>query len=220
MEALMIGVSGMRGTVGGTLTPDVVGQMAAAFAVWLKEALKVDRPLRVVFGRDSRPSGPWVRDAAFASLIASGVEVIDLDIVTTPGVAMMTKHLEADAGVVATASHNPIQWNGLKFLTRNAVAPPKVDADRIKSLYEENPSDFVRVEKLVAPRRDTSTHALHVKRVLDYVDVNLISSKRFKLVLDSVNGAGCVAGATLLSKLGCQLIHLNNTPNGLFPHEP
>ena len=126
MEALMIGVSGLRGTVGGTLTPEVVQRMVAAFAAWLKANEKPANGthFRVVFGRDSRPSGFWVRDAAAAALGASGVEVLDLEIVTTPGVAMMVKHLGADAGIVATASHNPIQWNGLKFLSRDAIAPP------------------------------------------------------------------------------------------------
>src|SRR6478672_8849217 len=111
MEALMIGVSGMRGTIGGTLTPEVVSRMASALARWLNETQSPanGKHFRVVFGRDSRPSGPWVRDAAAASLGASGVEVIDLDVVTTPGVAMMVKHVGADAGMIATASHNPIQ---------------------------------------------------------------------------------------------------------------
>ena len=222
MEALMIGVSGMRGTVGGTLTPPVISRMAAAFAVYLRQnvAPANGTHLRVVFGRDSRPSGAWVRDAAASALTASGVEVIDLDIVTTPGVAMMVKHLNADAGVIATASHNPIQWNGLKFLNAQATALPPEQAERIKALYDAGATDWVRVEKLAQPRRNTETHALHVKRVLEYVDVLGISSKRFKVVLDSVNGAGCVTGATLLSKLGCQLIHLNATPDGQFPHEP
>jgi phosphomannomutase len=240
MEALMIGVSGMRGTVGGTLTPPVVSGMAAAFAVWLKETTKAadvsvstepsgtaagssaagEKFLKIVIGRDSRPSGPWVRDAAVAALTASGIEVIDLDIVTTPGVAMMVRHLNADAGVVATASHNPIEWNGLKFLTRDCVAPPPRDAERIKQLYLDGASGFVRVEHLRPPKKNTETHALHVKRVLDRVDMLGISSKRFKVVLDSVNGAGCVATATLLNKLGCQLVHINAIPNGQFPHEP
>src|SRR3954469_21348577 len=107
MEALMIGVSGMRGTIGGTLTPIVVNQMASAFAVFLNETAKPANGthFRVVFGRDSRPSGSWVRDAAAAALTASGIELIDLDVVTTPGVAMMVKHTQADAGIVATASH-------------------------------------------------------------------------------------------------------------------
>jgi phosphomannomutase len=221
MEALMIGVSGMRGTIGGTLTPAVVGRMAAAFAAFLKESRPAsERPLRVVLGRDSRPSGSWVRDAAAASLVASGIELIDLDIVTTPGVAMMVKYLGADAGVVATASHNPIEWNGLKFLNAASIAPPPADAARIKQFYDEAKTAYARVEQLVPPTRNSETHALHVKRVLNFVDTLGISTRRFKVVLDSVNGAGCVATATMLSKLGCQIIHLNSTPDGQFPHPP
>jgi phosphomannomutase len=226
MEALMIGVSGTRGTIGGTLTPTVVSAMSGAFAMWLNQTRppgSESRPLKVVFGRDSRPSGFWVRDAAAAALIASGVELVDLDIVTTPGVAMMVNHLHADAGVVATASHNPIEWNGLKFLTRDSVAPPPPEAARIKQLYQQvlaSGGNYVRVQQLVPPQKNTETHALHNRRVLERVDVLGISSKRFKVVLDSVNGAGCVATGMMLHKLGCQLIHLHGTPNGQFPHEP
>ena len=222
MDALMIGVSGMRGTIGGTLTPATVGRMAGAFAAWLAETSTPQngRAHRIVFGRDSRPSGYWVADIAIGTLAAAGIEVIDLDIVTTPGVAMMLKHLNADAALIATASHNPIEWNGLKFLNRDAVAPPPADAAAIKAIYNEGRSIHARVEKLIPPQRNSETHALHVKRVLDHVDVLGISSKRFKVVLDSVNGAGCVATATLLNKLGCQLVHLNAVPNGKFAHEP
>jgi phosphomannomutase len=222
MEALMIGVSGTRGTIGGTLTPAVVTQMASAFAAWLKDTQQPadGNSFKVVFGRDTRPSGAWVRDAAVASLTASGIEVIDLDVVTTPGVAMMVKHLRADAGLIATASHNPIEWNGLKFLNNQSVALPPEHAEQIKKRFEEKIASYVRVEQLIQSRKHTETHALHVRRVTDYIDVLGISSKRFKVVLDSVNGAGCVVTSTLLSKLGAQIIHLNNTPNGQFAHEP
>src|SRR4051812_8569926 len=246
MEALMIGVSGMRGTIGGTLTPAVVSRMAAAFAAFLHESSKPvnGTHFRVVIGRDGRPSGYWVRDAASAALLASGVEVVDLDVVTTPGVAMMVKHTAADAGVVITASHNPIEWNGMKFLSRDQLALPPEHAKQVKALYEQERSAYVPVQQLVPPgrhgdpvslpraasrpgienmappTRNSETNALHVKRTLDYVDVLGISNKRYKVVLDSVNGAGCVEGATLLSKLGCELIHLNGTPNGQFAHEP
>src|SRR5271170_5483467 len=177
---LMIGISGMRGTIGGSLTPAVVSRMSAAFAAFLKSRrTSPTGTLKVVFGRDSRPSGTWVRDASISALVASGLEVVDLDIVTTPGVAMMVKHLNADAGVIATASHNPIEWNGLKFLNREAVAPPAADAQIIGDFYNNDRSDYVAVEHLIPPRHDTQTHALHVKRVLDYVDVLGISSKRY-----------------------------------------
>jgi phosphomannomutase len=217
---LMIGISGMRGTIGGSLTPMVVSRMAAAFARFLKGRNTSGDRLKVVFGRDSRPSGAWVRDAAISALVASGLEVIDLDVVSTPGVAMMVRHLSADAGVIATASHNPIEWNGLKLLNRDAVAPPPADAMAIAELYHKDQADFACVEDLIPARRDTQTHSLHVKRVLEYVDVLGIASKRFKVVLDSVNGAGCVSSATMLGKLGCELIHINGTPDGRFAHEP
>ena len=221
MEALMIGVSGMRGTVGGTLTPETIVRMTAAFAAWLKESSpKSDQPLRVVFGRDSRPSGYFVRDAVLATLHASGIGTIDLDVVSTPGVAMMVRHLGADAGIVATASHNPIQWNGIKFLTRDSVAPPPPAVTRIRELYDRQATAYARVDALVAPTKNGETHAYHTRRVLETVDVLGISTRRFKVVLDSVNGAGCVPTAILLSKLGCQVVHLNGEPTGQFAHEP
>jgi phosphomannomutase len=100
------------------------------------------------------------------------------------------------------------------------VAPPPEHANQVIALFHAHAAEYVRVEQLQPPKRNTETHALHVKRVLDHVDVLGISTKRYKVVLDSVNGAGCVATATLLSKLGCQLVHIHNTPNGQFPHEP
>src|SRR5262245_26405548 len=145
IEALMIGVSGMRGVVGRTLTPPIVLQMTSAFSAWLIEhrgktgnAFTSARPLKVVFGRDSRQSGQWVRDCVVAALAASGIEVIDLDIVTSPGVAMMVQHLQADAGMIATASHNPIEWNGLKFLNHQGIAPPREAITEIHTLFDSH----------------------------------------------------------------------------------
>ena len=222
MDALMISISGMRGTIGGTLTPVVVANYAAAFAAYLKANEKPanGNHFRVVMGRDSRPSGPFVRDAASAALTASGFEVIDLDVVSTPGVAMMIKYAGADAGIAITASHNPVQWNGMKFLTRNCVSPPPAIAHQVIDLYHKGITSFVRVQQIQRPSRNTDTHAVHVKRTLDYVDINGISNKRFKVVLDSVNGAGCTSAHMLLSKLGCQIVHLNGEPTGQFAHEP
>ncbi len=218
-DALMIGVSGMRGTIGGSLTPRVVQRMSGAFAAWLKQRCGDRRPV-VVFGRDSRPSGMWVRDTVLGTLTAAGIEVIDLAVVTTPAVAIMVQHLKADAGVVATASHNPIEWNGLKFLTDRSVAPPPEDVAAIREFYDDEVLPTVSVEQLASPQHDPTAHAVHIKKVLDRVDVLGISTQAFKVVVDSVNGAGCVSCATLLSKLGVRLVHMHNTPNGQFPHEP
>src|SRR5690606_25726942 len=100
------------------------------------------------------------------------------------------------------------------------VAPPPDAVADIRRRYDASEQRLVRVERLVAPTQNTQTHAYHVKRVLDRVDVLGVSAKAYKVVVDSVNGAGCVTSATMLSKLGCRLVHLNATPDGQFPHEP
>lgn len=225
LDALMIGVSGMRGTVGGpggTLTPEVVVRMASALAVHLRRAgpPKDGACYRVVFGRDGRVSGTFVRDAAVSALVAHGVAVVDLDIVTTPTVALMVRELGADAGVVATASHNPAPWNGLKFLRHDGIAPPPADAEAIRALFEARATAHVTVDQIMPVTRDGGAHARHVGKVLELVDVLGISSRRYKVVLDSVCGAGCVPTSMLLHRLGCQLVHVNGSPTGKFPHDP
>ena len=222
MDALMLGISGLRGTIGGTLAPAVVLRWASAFAAYLKQHEKPANGTHfvVVFGRDSRPSGSFVRDAAVSALTASGIEVIDLGVVTTPGVAIMVGKLNADAGMVATASHNPIVWNGIKFLDRRSVAPPPDVVLKVIDLFHASVASYCKVGALHEPISNGETNNLHVNRVLGHVDVLGISTKRFKVVLDSVNGAGCVSGATLLSKLGCTVVHLNGQPTGQFAHEP
>ncbi|HEY0007600.1 MAG TPA: hypothetical protein VGB55_02655, partial [Tepidisphaeraceae bacterium] len=179
-DALMIGVSGLRGIVGGSLSPAVALRMASAFAAWLKETQTPANSthFRVVVGRDGRPSGPFVRDAVLSGLMASGIETIDLDIVTTPGVAMMVKHTSADAGLVITASHNPIQWNGIKLLNRDSVAPPPADVAEIRRRYDAQATAYEPVTQLHQPTKNSQTHALHTKKILEYVDVLGISSKR------------------------------------------
>jgi phosphomannomutase len=222
MDALMLGISGLRGTIGGTLPPAVVLRWASAFAAYLKqnEQPANGKHFVVVFGRDSRPSGSFVRDAAIAALAASGIQVVDLGVVTTPGVAIMVGKLGADAGMVATASHNPIMWNGIKLLDRRSVAPPPDVVLKVIDLFHASVASYSKVDALVQPTNNDETNAYHVNRVLSHVDVLGISTKRFKVVLDSVNGAGCVSAATLLSKLGCTVIHLNGQPTGQFAHEP
>ncbi len=244
-ELPAIGVSGMRGTIGGTLTPAVVTRMASAFAADEgvgRAAGERHAPARRRRPRLARPSGFWVRDAAAAALLASGIEVIDLDVVTTPGVAMMVKHTAADAGVVITASHNLIEWNGMKFLGRAQTALP-ADAARVKQLYDENRTAYVPVQQLVPPSRYADPVSpppcrRHARRgELHAADAQQRDARctkpRARLRrraghlqqaiqgrADSVNAPGACPGATLLSKLGCQIIQINGTPNGLFPHEP
>ena len=214
MGRLIVSVSGVRGEIGLSLTPDVAAGFGSALATMLGAGSTV------AVGRDSRPSGPTVRNAVVSGLEDCGVNVIELGVVTTPGVALMTARLGADGGVVITASHNPIQWNGIKFLMPDGVGFSAARAGQLKAVWESGEFAYVAPDRCGTESANTQTHDAHVEVVTAVVDVGAIAARRFKVVLDSVNGAGCVGTSQLLGALGCELIHMNERPTGLFPHPP
>ena len=201
------------------MTPEVAARFGAAFGSFVRDRLGVERPTFCV-GRDSRPSGEMIAAAAGSGLMSVGCNLIDLGIVTTPSVAVMIGHHDADGGMVVTASHNPIMWNGLKSLNADGVAPPSADAAEIIRRFQESDLAYVPVDQLGARRSDASTDRLHVDRVLAALDPEPIRAAGFTVVLDSVNGAGCVAGRMLLEELGCTVVHMNGEPTGHFAHTP
>jgi phosphomannomutase len=214
MSRLMVSVSGVRGEIALTLTPEVAVRFGQAFATMLGVG-KI-----VAIGRDSRPTGPMVRNAVVSGLLSCGVNVVELGVVTTPGVALMTRKLQADGGVVITASHNPIQWNGIKFLRGDGIGLSAEQAAQLKAIWEAGQFQLAQATTCGDESVNSLTHDTHIKAVTAIVDVKGIAARRFKVVLDSVNGAGCVPTATLLSKLGCTVVHLNDRPTGLFAHTP
>jgi len=211
--SLMISISGIRGIIGQTLTPQLAVDVGCAFAAHVQGG-------RVVLARDSRPSGPMIRAAVLSGLLSGGCEVVDLGIVSTPGAGLMIDELQADGGIVITASHNPLMWNGIKFLTRHGAAPPQNEAEDIIAMYRSRNFAPVRAESLRDVTGDESTHRRHVDKVLATVNVEQIARCRFHVVLDSVCGAGGAAGHRLLKALGCEVTHLNAEPTGRFPHAP
>jgi phosphomannomutase len=218
---LMLTVSGLRGWIGQSLTPAVATGYAAAFGQWLRATQPHGRATpHVVLGRDSRPSGPMLELAAAAGLLAVGCRVTTLGIATTPGIAIMTEHLHADGGLAVTASHNPIDWNGLKPLRHDGQAPPPDQAAAIIELFRAQRYPFVPVAGLQTLDHDATTHRVHLDRVLPHVDLERIRARRLKVVLDSVNGAGGPVTAMLLDQLGVETIALHPEPTGQFPHPP
>ncbi len=215
----MLSVSGARGIVGESMTPDVAARFAAAFAQYTLDQAHVDEPL-VCIGRDSRPSGEVLIRAARRGLESRGCRVVDLGIVATPTVGVMIDHRKAHGGIVITASHNPDQWNGLKALDSSGAAPSADDARRIIELFHASSAASVQPANLTAYERDESANEVHIERILSAVDVKAIQAGRLKVVLDSVNGAGCIAGRRLLEALGCTVVHLNGEPSGAFAHPP
>ena len=235
MDRLMVSVSGVRGTVGGTLTPLVARDFGFAFARMLGPGLpgrrrrprhgpypcQGDKPGgAVVLGRDTRPSGPMFRDAVSAGLLAGGVNVVDLGVVTTPGVALMTGRLRASGGVIITASHNPAEYNGIKFLQPTGTGLTAAGAGRLKSLWQGGDFDLPDEGEQGAQSSDATTHDAHVEAVCGVCDVAGVAGRHFKVVLDSINGAGCTVTPMLLARLGCEVVHINAEPNGQFAHAP
>lgn len=211
--SLMVGVSGIRGIVGQTMTPQLAVRAGCAMAAFCEGG-------RVVIGRDSRPSGPMARSGVVCGLLAGGCEVIDLGIVPTPTVGLMVRHTDAAGGIMLTASHNPAQWNGIKFISAEGASPPGSVAQRIIDRFEREAFHFADHTGVGSLRTDNTAVQRHVDAVLGIVDVDAIRKRGFRVMLDSVNGAGGPAGRMLLEQLGCDVVHINADPTGVFAHTP
>jgi phosphomannomutase len=214
MDRLMVTVSGVRGVVGSTITPAVGRDFGYAFGTMLGAGKSV------VIGRDSRKSGPDLQQAITEGLLDTGVNVTSLGIVSTPGVALMTSKLSADGGVIVTASHNPRQYNGIKFLQPTGTGLTAEDAMKLKGIWEAREFAMAPDGARGTESHDDTAPRKHLDDVLAICDTETIASKRFKVVLDSINGAGCIATGDLMEKLGCQLVHLNAEATGDFAHNP
>ncbi|KPK77037.1 MAG: hypothetical protein AMJ79_04590 [Phycisphaerae bacterium SM23_30] len=220
MSELIISISGVRGIIGDNLGPREGAEFGLAYGSFLGQLNQDQTPSKVCIGRDGRPSGQMLSAAMSSGLMAAGCETIDLGIVTTPGTALMTRFLSCRGGVVITASHNPVEYNGIKFLRHDGIAYPE---DQVKQIHQRYyAKDFVtqRAQGVAGAGRNSKAHAVHVDSVLQICDKTLIRSRRFRVVLDSINGAGCVVTAQLLAELGCDVIHLNGRPTGIFAHRP
>jgi phosphomannomutase len=216
-HGLIISVSGMRGIVGTDLTPELVTRHAAALGAWARAA---GNPT-VVLGRDARTSGAMFAMAAKAGLISAGVDVIDLGIVPTPTVQLAVEYHHAGAGLILTASHNPIEWNALKLVGPDGIFLDAEDGAAVRDMAERGPErvDWSGIGRV---REDTEAVSRHIDQVmaLPQIDVELIRSKRFRVALDCVRGAGGTIMPALLERLGCHMSAINLETDGRFPRPP
>lgn len=217
---LIITVSGLRGIVGENLTPDVAAQYARAFGTFLRKTAAGKKKLSVCIGRDSRASGKMLSSAVADGLCQIGINVIDLGIVTTPGVGIMTRKLDCNGSVVITASHNPIEYNGIKLLSAEGSAINADTAEQIKRIFLEKKFSFADSLGPGTIESNDETDSVHINKVLGIIDAELIRKKSFKVVLDSVNGAGGRVGSKLLDALGCRVVAINAEASGDFAHVP
>ena len=222
---LIKSISGIRGTIGGgqgdNLTPIDAVKYAAAYGAYVKLQRKKEN-YRVVVGRDARISGEMMQQLVMNTLVGMGINVIDLDLSTTPTVEMAVMMEKADGGIILTASHNPKQWNALKLLDHNGEFLNAAAGQKILDLAESADLQFAEVDFLGKIMRNDAYIDLHIDEILqlDLVDKAAIEKANLKVVVDGVNSTGGIAIPLLLEALGVEAIKLYCNPTGEFPHNP
>jgi len=220
----MASVSGVRGIVGASLTPEVIARFCGALAGWLREQSGGSGEASVVVGRDGREGGEVAASLAIAALRSAGMRVIDLGVATTPTVGFMVVRHGAAGGLALTASHNPAEWNGLKPITSAGSAPSLADATEILNRFHAGHTRWAAHADLGGLDGDDSAAHAHVAAVLQAIGpvcpAETIISRGFRVALDSVNASGSLAGAMLLEALGCSVERVACDGSGVFPHTP
>ena len=213
MDSLMIGVSGVRGVIGRSLTPELVTRFSMAFGTYMKSGT-------IVVGRDTRRSGAMVKHSVFAGLMASGCSIVDVGVATTPSCSLSIVELKADGGIVISGSHNPAEWNALKFFKRTGICLNEAEAAELLDIYYQGNFRGVAWDKLKPESIDTGAGERHLRRVLAATDAEAVRRLRPRVVLDSCNGAGSVVTQHLLDALGCEAVCIHCNPGEPFPHNP
>lgn len=211
--SLKASISGIRGIVGESLTPDVIVKYVSAYSQMMPAG-------PILLGRDSRPSGNVLCNFVAYLLNCLGRDVIEIGIVPTPTVLFCVKEKEYAGGIVITASHNPIEWNALKLVNSKGKFLSPAEFAKLSELVEQGKFDYAVWDKLGKSEKMHDMALLHLEKVLNFVDVEKIKAKTFKVVIDTVNGAGGPIGAKLLRTLGCEVIEINTETTGYFAHPP
>lgn len=219
-EGLMVSVSGVRGRVGEALTPEIVAKFAAGFGVWAKTGDGNGRA-KVVVGRDSRVSGPMFQPVVHAALQSVGVDVIDVGMAPTPTIQLAVEHHHAAGGLAITASHNPVEWNALKFIGPSGLFLDAAESVEMRSVVD---GEFSRAtwDELGEIETDTSAVERHIEQVLklSLIDLDGIRRRGFHVALDCVRGAGGAFMPKLLQGFGCRVSAINLETDGRFPRPP
>ncbi len=213
MTERILSISGLRGVIGDGLDPQYLTRFAAALGTMYEGGT-------VVLSRDGRATGEMVRHAVVSSLLATGCRVIDAGIATTPTCGVLVKHHQAAGGLQITASHNPVQWNGLKPFSPDGSVFNRELGERLIGLIESQDFSFTSWDGLGRLEVLEDAAGPHINRVLSLVNPDAIRARKFKVVLDCNHGSGAVATPRLLEQLGCEVIVLGGTADGQFEHTP
>src|SRR5215475_7490635 len=210
IPTLKISISGVRGVVGDSLTPTLLTRFAQAFGTYVGSGL-------IVIGRDPRTSGEMVKQAVIAGLLSSGRRVLDIGICPVPTIQLIVRHQRAQGGIAITASHNPAEWNALKFVGPKGLFLDAGQARELLDIYHQGeytrvPSQDIRQVEVLAGASDR-----HMQTILEVLGPLPKRDRCLRVVLDACNGAGSVVGPKLIEALGAEVIPINVTPNGSFP---
>ncbi len=214
MSKLMVSVSGIRGIYGESLTAEIAMKYAAHFGIFSDRG-------KIVVGRDSRTTGPAMFNAVTAGLMSVGCDVVDIGVVSTPTVLLAVEESDAKGGISITASHNSAEWNAMKFVGENGMFLFPENASALVSFFD-NKIDYIGWDKIGKLTKDDNAIERHINRIMNisYLNINKIKAKKFKVIIDSVNGAGGLISPQLLKDLGCEVIEINSEPTGIFAHTP
>lgn len=220
---LIKSISGIRGTIGGTkgnnLTAQDLVECTAGFAQWIRA--NSDRK-KVVIGRDGRMTGAIVSSLVSNTLLMMGFDVVDLGLSTTPTVEIAVPLEDAAAGIILTASHNPKQWNALKFLNSKGEFISQGDGEEILNNINEGNIEYAEVDQLGSYSTNDGYINIHIEQILalKLIEVQKIKSRKFKVVVDCINSTGALAIPPLLDALGCTYTLINEEITGDFAHNP
>jgi phosphomannomutase len=212
-EFLKVGISGVRGVVGDSFTPQVAADFAAAFGTYVGRGT-------VLVGHDTRRTGDMIERAVVAGLQSVGCKPLLAGVIPTPTALILTKELNARGGIAITASHNPAQWNALKFIGRDGLFLDRNQANELYDVYHQGEFPLVTEDAIPKTVEIESPMAAHFRKVLDYVDVDRIRDRHFRVAVDCCNGVGAVHTRVFLEQLGCEVTTCCDALNGEFEREP
>lgn len=213
MNRLMIGISGVRGVVGDNLTPELLVRLGQAYGTYVDSG-------KVVVGRDTRVSGDMVKHAVFSGLLSAGCRIVDVGVCGTPSAALMVRKCKADGGIVISASHNPIEWNALKFFREDGVYLNAEQGRQLLDIYYGGDARKVGYDKLHAVEMDEDAVENHLKAVVALVDVKKLRRRKFHVALDCCNGAGSDLALQFLQRVGARVEAIHCDMDGNFPRNP
>jgi len=215
-DELKISISGIRGIWKENLTFEILCSFINAFTSYLKKR----NAKKVLIGRDGRSTGEIIKNLTVSIFTSCGLDVYDADIIPTPSILLGVREFDFDGGLVISASHNPVCWNALKLVKKGGTFTSQSDIEEIKSYLDRKIEvvDYTSTGKYV--NYQENVEKLHIEKILSYVNVELIKSMQFKVVLDPVNSAGSFITEKLLKTFGCEVIKVNGEVTGSFAREP